>query len=76
MELKMKNAVPLNTIASTYNVSIHELLLLVGSMKLDLIYVEGIVFVNASDFEVLNTVEDIFIYTFAAKHHLASNTEA
>ena len=50
----MKNAVPLNTIASTYNVSIHELLLLVSSMKLDLTYAEGIAFVNASDFEVLN----------------------
>ena len=72
----MKNAVPLNAISSTYNVSIHELLLLVSSMKLDLTYVEGIAFVNASDFEVLNTVEDIFIYTFADRHNLASNTEA
>ena len=50
----MKNAVPLNAISSTYNVSIHELLFLVSSMKLDLTYVEGIAFVNASDFEVLN----------------------
>ena len=71
----MKNAVPLNTIASTYNVSIHELLLLVSSMKLDLTYAEGIAFVNASDFEVLNTVEDIFIYTFADRHNLSSNAE-
>ena len=72
----MKNAVPLNTVASTYNVSIHELLLLVSSMKLDLTYAEGIAFVNASDFEVLNTAEDIFIHTFAYRHNLASNTEA
>ena len=69
----MKDAVPLNTIASTYNVSIHELLLLVSSMKLDLTYAEGIAFVNASDFEVLNTLEDIFIYTFADRHNLASS---
>jgi len=44
-------------------------------MKLDLTYVEGIAFVNASDFEVLNTVEDIFIYTFADRHNLSSNAE-
>ena len=51
-------------------------LLLVSSIKLDLTYVEGIAFVNASDFEFQNTVEDIFIYTFSARHNLASNTEA
>jgi len=71
----MKTAVPLNTIANTYGVSIHELLLLVSSMKLNLTYIENIAFVNASDFEFLSTTDDIFINTFASKNHPAHNAE-
>lgn len=61
----MKNAVPLSTIANTYNISIHELLRLVGSMKLRLTYVENIAFVNARDFDFLITADEIFINTCA-----------
>jgi hypothetical protein len=65
MELKMKNAVPLTTIGSTYNVSTRELFDLVDAMKLELVYLGTIPFVSASDFEFLCTTEDIFNNTLA-----------
>ena len=68
MEMTMRNAVPLVTIANTYNVSIQELLCLVAALKLDLVHLANTPFVCATDFEFLSTADEIFLNTSPAEH--------
>ncbi|MDA0844800.1 MAG: hypothetical protein O3C44_02570 [Proteobacteria bacterium] len=59
----MKNAVPLNTIAKIYHITVSELLFAVQARCIEVVWIENEAYANASDFEFLNTSDEIFINT-------------
>ena len=57
----MKNAVPLNAIAKIYHITVSELLFAVQARRIEVVWLENEAYANASDFEFLNTSDEIFI---------------
>jgi hypothetical protein len=57
----MKNAVPLNTIAKIYHITVSELLFAVQARRIEVVWLENEAYAIASDFEFLNTSDEIFI---------------
>ena len=57
----MKNAVPLNTIAKIYHITVSELLFAVQARRIKVVWLENEAYADVSDFEFLNTSEEIFI---------------
>ena len=57
----MKNAVPLNAIAKIYNITESELLFAVQARPIEVVWLEDEAYANASDFEFLNTSDEIFV---------------
>lgn len=57
----MKNAVPLNTIAKIYHITVSELLFAVQARRIKVVWLENEAYADVNDFEFLNTSEEIFI---------------
>jgi|DEB0MinimDraft_10_1074344.scaffolds.fasta_scaffold17744_2 hypothetical protein len=62
METMMKNAVPLSTVANTFNFSTDQLMHLIAVMDLDLAIIQNTAFVNISEFEFLSVGDDMLQY--------------
>ena len=62
METIMKNAVPLSTVANTFNFSTDQLMHLIAVMDLDLAIIQNTAFVNISEFEFLSVGDDMLQY--------------
>jgi len=58
----MKNAVPLSTVANTFNFSTDQLMHLIAVMDLDLAIIQNTAFVNISEFEFLSVGDDMLQY--------------
>ena len=58
----MKNAVPLSTVANTFNFSTDQLMHLIAVMDLDLAIIQNTAFVNISEFKFLSVGDDMLQY--------------